>query len=239
MPEIVMYLAVVAIIVAGAVGSTAHFVQARVSQVDAHRLAAAVSGGNASLIQGLATQIAGGATAVQLPGPQTEIVCDQSPCSQTAQVAYSLAGGTAPANQTQASASQQAINLLQNVQEQRLAVNETATLLDGGKVTASRSWLATVRLTQAPPYAELVSNTDATGAANSPTSGDYGGCDPANPSGTCDQEAAQAPDHTFLDMATVCNDTPTTGCAVETPPPAVYTSPSYNDANDVVGPLGR
>ncbi len=138
---------------------------------------------------------------------------------------------------------QTAYNVADLLKEGRLIVNVVASVQNAGHTDAIKTGLITLRVWDASPY---VTPVDGLGVGQSAqggtaqTSGDYGGCDPSNPTGSCDTQASQAVGDTRLQPDPTCTADPMTGgCTTATPMPTPYAGVTYQNANNASSGFSR
>lgn len=151
----------------------------------AHYAQAGLAQARTQLLDGIAAQIASGASTLQAPQPlQAEPACASTPCPFTLSASFALQGTLGDGESPNVVASD--VQQYPKIAEGRIAatITETVSASDGATLVV-RTEYVTLRTFGVPPYVAVDGLTDASGARDVPLEGDSGGCNPVSPS-ACD-----------------------------------------------------
>ena len=170
------------------------FARASAKHAAQHYAEAGLAQARATLLQGLASEIASGADTLTPPPPLAAAsACDalSESCPFTISATFALAGDVADPQSSNVSATD--LQTHPSVAEGRVAATIVETVRARGEAAlASRTEYLTIRTFAIPPYVAIDGVTDAAGARDVPFEADAGGCDPAAPS-VCDANNPSAP----------------------------------------------
>lgn len=148
----------------------------------------------ATLVSGIASQIAAHASQLQAPAPQAPApACgDDAPaCPFTIAASFSLTGVTGDPASGNVSATE--LQTHPAIAEGRVAATISQTVRStSGVALATRTQFVTLRTFSIPPYAQVDGVTDAAASRDVPTEADAGGCDPTVPA-SCDTGNVSSP----------------------------------------------
>jgi hypothetical protein len=151
----------------------------------AHYAQAGLAQARTQLLDGIAAQIASGASMLQAPAPLgPHAACAATPCPFTLGASFALQGTLSDDQSPNVVATD--VQQYPKIAEGRVAatITETVSASDGATL-AVRTEYVTLRTFGVPPYVAIDGLTDAGGARDVPFEGDAGGCDPTSPS-ACD-----------------------------------------------------